>query len=111
LVVVGGWVVATVVVGAAVVVGVVVVDGRVVATLVVGAAFVVGVVVVDGRVVATVVVGVPESTTVPKACVQKMRPTLSTATPMPIERADGISMLALWPGDVSQPCMTDSGDE
>jgi hypothetical protein len=55
--------------------------------------------------------GEPLSATVPNACTQERRPLAPAATPTPIARKDERSMLALCPGELSQPCMTEAADE
>ncbi len=82
---------------------------------------VLGVVVVVGGVVVVVVVvvggggggggggGVP-AVDVPNVSAQYTAPFGATAAPMPVARKADCSMLARWPGDESQPCMTASAD-
>jgi hypothetical protein len=55
--------------------------------------------------------GEPLSATVPNACTQERRPLAAAATPTPIARKDERSMLALCPGELSQPCITEAADE
>jgi hypothetical protein len=54
--------------------------------------------------------GEPPSATEPNACTQERRPFAAAATPTPIARKDERSMLALCPGELSQPCITEAAD-
>lgn len=53
--------------------------------------------------------GLPPAT-VPNVCAQYSVPFGAAAAPTPIARNDAPSMLALWPGELSQLCITEAAD-
>jgi hypothetical protein len=53
--------------------------------------------------------GLPPET-VPNVCAQYSVPFGAAAAPTPIARNDAPSMLALWPGELSQLCITEAAD-